>query len=76
MSRGKENRIPGKGQVEILNRLAMKGFTKWGHLSKDLTKVREQSMQTSGGWTFQCKGPEAEACLACCRDIKEADVLG
>lgn len=38
---GKGNRMPGRGQVEILKRVTMEGFAKWGHLSEDPRKVRK-----------------------------------
>lgn len=36
--------MAGRGQVEILKRVTMEGFAKWGHLSEDPRKVREQAM--------------------------------
>lgn len=45
--------IPGRWQVEILNTVAMEGFTNWRPLSEDLRKLRKLRKQAC-----RCLGTE------------------
>lgn len=69
----------GPSSVATLNKVVRQGSLIWFHLTRNLKEVREPVIQVfreraSQTGNSKCKGLEAEECLACLRNGKEASV--